>query len=474
MLAAMPDERGPDPAAGALPYADADGSSTTGPKRQLSILDGVAVIIGIVVGTGFYETLGLIALGVGSLAGLIGIWVLGGVVSLIGALCYAELATTYPREGGEYVFLRRAYGRPVGFLFAWTGFWIIRPGSIGAMAFVFARYAQRLLPLGDGPAAWGFGFYAVSSVVLLTAVNALGVRSGKWTQNLLTAAKLLGLLAVFTAALLLLPANPAPADGPAPVQNGAFYLAVILVLWAYGGWNDMSYVAAEVRDFRRNIWRALILGTAAIVVIYLVGNLAFVRVLGFEDMRQSAAVPADVLRLRFSRGGEAFISLLICVSCLGAINGMIFTGARIYYALGTDHPLFHWVGHWDPRADAPVRSLLLQGLVTVALMLAMGRDEQAFKRLVMFTGPGFWLFLLLTAISLPVLRFRDPGADRPVRVPGYPLIPLLFIAACAFMLYASASYEWGNRRSESWWTIAVLAAGVVAAWIDHCRSLKRY
>src|SRR5688572_28643518 len=189
MLAAMPDERGPGPVAGVSPYANA--SSPTGPKRQLSVLDGVAVIIGIVVGTGIYESVDDIARGASSLWGLVALWVLGGAVSLIGAMCYAELATAYPRDGGEYVFLRHAYGRPVGFLFAWTGFWIIRPGSIGAMAFVFARYAQRLLPLGDG--RWGFAAYALLAVLLLTGVNILGVRSGKWTQNLLSAAKVVGL-----------------------------------------------------------------------------------------------------------------------------------------------------------------------------------------------------------------------------------------------------------------------------------------
>src|SRR5688572_23703726 len=254
MLAAMPDERGPAPVAGVLPYANA--SSPIGPKRQLSVLDGVAVIIGIVVGTGIYESVDDIARGASSLWGLVALWVLGGAVSLIGAMCYAELATAYPRDGGEYVFLRQAYGRPVGFLFAWTGFWIIRPGSIGAMAFVFARYAQRLMPIGgEGSAGWGFGLYALLAVLVLSGVNVMGVKTGKWTQNILTAAKVVGLLAVFGVGLFLI----APRSASAPISKPStldFKLAVIFVLWAYGGWNDMSYVAAEVKDFRRNIWRA--------------------------------------------------------------------------------------------------------------------------------------------------------------------------------------------------------------------------
>ena len=380
---------------------------------------------------------------------------------LTGALCYAELAGAYPRDGGEYVFLTEAYGRRTGFLYAWAWFWVVRPGNIGAMAFVFARYANELLPLPLG--RFAFAPYALGSLAVLTAINVLGVRTGKTVQNLLTAAKVAGLLAVFAVALL---ATPPPAADAQPPPAAGIYLAVILVMWAYGGWNDMSYVAAEVRDPRRNILRALVLGTAAVVLIYLLGNVAFNRALGFGGFARSGAVAADVMRLRFGAGGARLISALVCVSCLGALNGLILTGARIYYAVGHDHPLYAWLGKWDERRQAPARSLWLQAAATLALVAGLGLNRDAFERLVVFTAPLFWGFLLLVGAALFVLRRRDGGAERPYRVAGYPLTPAVFCLSSLFMLYASARYAWSNRAAEGLWMLGILAAGLIASFFS--------
>jgi amino acid transporter len=387
-------------------------------------------------------------------------------MALVGALCYAELAAAYPRDGGEYVFLTQAFGRRVGFLYAWAWFWVVRPGNLGAMAYVFARYANALvpLPLGD----YAFAPWAVGSLVLLTVVNVLGVRTGKTVQNLLTAAKVVGLIAVFAVALLAAPA-PAPTTITGPTSGGV-YLASILIMWVYGGWNDVSYVAAEVRDPRRNLLRALVLGTAAVVVIYVVGNVAFIRALGLEAFARSDAVAADVMRPRFGGAGARFISALVCVSCLGALNGMILTGARIYYAVGNDHPLYAWLGRWDARRDTPARSLWLQGLATLALVIGLGLSRDAFQRLVVFTEAVFWSFLVLVGVSLFVLRVRDPDTPRPYRVAGYPLTPAVFTAACGFMVYASARYAWDNRTREALWAVALTGAGVVASFVSTRRT----
>lgn len=431
------------------------------PRPQLSLFDTTCIIVGIIIGAGFFETPPQIAAAAASPALLLALWAAGGAVALVGALCYAELAGMYPQDGGEYVFITRAYGRRMGFLYAWAWFWVVRPGNIGAMAYVFARYANELVPLPLG--VYAFAPYAGGALVVLTVVNVWGVRAGKSVQNLLTAAKVVGLLAIFAVGLVAAPPHTSATQSAAAPTARGIYLAMILVMWAYGGWNDMSYVAAEVRDPRRNILRALVLGTAAVVVIYIVGNITFIRALGFDGFSQSGAVAADVMRLRFGGGGARFISAVVCVSCLGALNGMILTGARIYYAVGNDHALYRWLGKWDDRRGTPAQSLWLQAAATLALVVGLGLSRDAFERLVVFSAPLFWGFLLLAGASLFVLRHRDPAAERPYRVAAYPLTPALFCLSSLFMLYASVRYAWSNRAAEALWTLGLLGAGGLLA-----------
>lgn len=444
-----------------MPDPDANSSA---PRRHLTLLDSTSIIIGIIIGAGIYETTPLIAANVTGPWMLLGAWLLGGAASLIGAMCYAELTTAYPREGGDYVFVTQAYGPRAGFLLAWCWFWIVRPGSIGAMAFIFARYAAQLRPLGLG--STDLLIYACLSVVALTILNIFGLRSGARTQNLLTLIKTLGLLAIFAIGITADP-PPATAAVPAPALSAepSFSLAMIFVLFTYGGWNDISYVAAEVRDPRRNLLRALVIGTVAVTLIYILVNLAFLRALGFEGIARSEALAADAMTRGWGRGGSTFISALICASALGAINGMLLTGGRIYYALGQDHRLFAWLGHWNPRLGTPVRSLIVQSVVTVALVAGFGAYEEGFGRMVVFTTPVFWFFLLLVGISIFILRRRAaaPGLSQtapPYRVPLYPLTPLLFIATCLFMLYASIDYAATQPHPEAMWTIVTIVAGL--------------
>ena len=438
------------------------------PRRRLTLLDASSIAVGIIIGSGFFVAVPDVARGAGGAGWTLTAWALGGIVSLLGALCYAELATAYPRDGGDYVFLTRAFGPRTGFLFAWAGFWILRPGNVGAMAFVFARYAQELVPLKPGAlAAAGPFAFAAAAVVVLTLANVLGLRTGKWTQNLLTAAKVLGLLAVCAAGLLLVtPERAASAARPASPSATGFAQAMILVLFAYGGWSDTAYVGAEVRDPRRNILRALLLGMLVVAAIYLLGNLAFLRGLGYEGVANSKAVAADLLRRLggdWGARGAAAVSLLICVSCLGAINGMVLTGARIFYAVGADHPAYRWLGRWDESRGTPARALAAQALVTLAWVAGFGLYENGFERLVLFTAPLFWLFLLLAGLSLYVLRGREPDVPRPYRVAGYPLTPALFCLSSGYMLYASLNYAVREGRTGGLWAAGLMAAGFLAS-----------
>ncbi len=440
------------------------------PTRQLTLLDSTSIIVGIIIGSTIYKSAPTIAAAVPNAAWLVGVWTLGGALSLVGALCYAELATMYPQEGGDYVYLTRALGRWLGFLFAWAQFWVVRPGSIGALAYVFADYAKQLFPLGKGGRA--ALVYAAGSILILTGVNILGVREGKWTQNLLTAAKVAALVALVAAGFLLSPA--AAAAVPVAPARFDYRFAMILVLYAYGGWNEMAYVGAEVRRPEKNILRALVLGTSAVAVIYVLVNLAMLHALGLSGMRSSPVVAADVLQRAIGPTGDKLISLLICISALGAINGMIFTGARIYYAMGSEHRLFAWLGRWSPRWQTPVRSLAVQAAVTLALILGFGQRAGGFESMVKFTTPVFWIFFFLVGLTLPVLRFRQPDMPRPFRVPLYPWLPAVFCLSSLFMLYSSLSYAIENGTYEALWSVGLLLVGVLlAAWESSSKAAEK-
>lgn len=438
------------------------------PRRQLTLFDSTSIIVGIIIGSGMYRTAPVIAQNVPSGAALLGVWLVGGAFALLGSLCYAELATALPEEGGDYRFLTRAYGRPVGFLFAWCELWMVRPGSIGSLAFIFADYANQIVPLGPRAAV----LYAAGSVVLLSALNVLGVVTGKWTQNILTLAKLAGLVAVVAVGFGYSSAsNVATEAGLAEgrlASSASLATAMIYILYAYGGWNDMAYVSAEVRDPNRNIVRALLLGTAAVTAIYVLVNAAFLHALGFAGVRQASAVAADVVRLAAGDWGARAVSVLVAVSALGTINGMLFTGARIYYALGTEHRLFRRLGVWHAGFDSPAASLVAQGAITLALVLAFGLSagagRDAFERMVNYALPAFWFFLLLVGLAVIRLRWREPALARPYRTLGYPLTPLLFCCGAGFMLYASASYAYKNLSIEMIWAVGLAMVGVLLGW----------
>lgn len=455
--------------------------SSNAPTRQLTLFDSICIIAGIVIGAGIYETTPNIAANAATPTGLLLVWVVGGAISLIGALCYAELATAYPKDGGDFIYLSRAYGPRAGFLFAWTEYWMVRPGTVGMMAFVFARFANELFPLRkllsrsfENPEGASFVAYAIVAIVLLTLTNALGVRSGKWTQNALTVAKFLGLLAVFFVGMLFVPAAAPQQLTAATPASSNYQLALILVLFAYGGWNDLAYVAAEVRDPNRNLFRALALGVVAVTTIYILVNIAFLKGLGLPFLSDLAkgetagrTVATELLHRSpaGSYGGKA-ISLLICFSCLGAINGTLLAGSRIYYAAGTEHQLVSWLGSWSGKFDAPVRALLLQGAMAMFWTILFG-NEQGFVRLLIFTAPVFWFFAFMVAISVMILREKDRKTPRQHEVILYPWLPILFSLACAFMLVSSVTYalsQW-HQEDGSWALEPKAALGVIAAGI---------
>ncbi len=348
------------------------------PTPRLGLFDAVCIMVGTVVGAGIYESPAAVAANVSGPIALLLVWTAGGLLALLGALCYAELATAYPRAGGDYVYLTHAYGARVGFLYGWADLLVVRTGSIAAMAFVFSDYVARVLPFGTAAPV----VYAAVLVATLTAVNMIGVRQGAWAQNTLTAAKVAGLLVIAGVALMA-PAPISLARTTAP--GGSIALALVFVLWTYGGWNEHAYVAAEMRSPQTNIPRSLLLGTAAITLVYLAANGAFVYALGFERLRASSAVAAEILAGTLGVHSALVVALLVALSASGAVNGHILTGGRIGYALGQDHAALARVGRWSGRFGMSARALAVQGLVTIALIVAFG-SRDGFETLVKIYG----------------------------------------------------------------------------------------
>ena len=425
------------------------------PKKELSLFDSTCIIVGIIIGAGIYNLAPDIAKGVGSGWGVFVIWAVGGLLSLFGALGYAELATAYPKEGGDYVYLNRAYGKWAGYLFGWGQLAIIRPGDIAIMAFAFATYARTIFdPLKAYP-GYSERTFAAAAVIILTGIHILGVREGKWTQNILTTVKALGLLAIFGVALFSRPATPVvitEAGWQPPLS-----LALVFVLFCYGGWNEMAYVAAEVKNHRKNIVRALVLGAVAVTVLYLLVNGAFLYSLGYSGLSGSKAVAADTIKTAFPDIGSKLISALVCISALGAVSGLIFTGARISYALGAEHSVFRLLGKWNSHTGTPAWALATQGLIAIGLIAAFGSIIET----IIYTAAPVYAFYLATSLAVIVLRRKEPNVERPYRVTGYPFTTIVFCAICAFQIYSTITYVWGNQPKSLVVLEAVLLLGMV-------------
>lgn len=406
------------------------------PPRTLTLGDAVAMIVGIVVGVGIFRAPSIVAGSVANTGMFFALWIAGGLISLVGALCYAELGSAYPNAGGEYFFLRRAYGGSLAFLFAWARMTVIQTGAIAAIAFVIGDYASQLWPLGDKSSA----IYAAVAIALITGLNIIGTTQGKWLQNALTAVLVLSMLGVVTAGL-----TAAPATVPAPVAAATGVplfseLALIFILLTYGGWNEAAYLTGEMRDAKRGIVRALIIGIVIITALYLLINLAYFNALGLAGIRASKAVATDLMRVTWGGAGATVLGVAVVTAALSTLNATVFTGARTNFALGRDFGLLRFMGHWNKRSDSPVPALLVQGAIAMLLVLLASYTPDGFKTLVAYTAPAFWLFFLLTGESLFVLRGQTPVNVDPFRVPLFPWTPLLFCAMCGYMLYSSVSY----------------------------------
>ncbi len=440
------------------------------PRPVLSVFDAVMITVGIVIGAGIFKTPSMVAGVTGAVDWMLVAWVLGGVLSLVGALCYAELASSFPSAGGDYHFLSRAYGKDLSFFFAWARVAVITTGSIALLAFVFGDYMSRVLSLGPNSSA----IYAALTVIVLTAINLLGLRESARAQNILTILEVSGLVLVAIAGLIAVapataPAVPAAAAASPNAIPPMFGLAMVFVLLTYGGWNEAAYISAEVKGGPRAIVRTLVLSILVITAVYVAFVLAVLNGLGLEGMKNSKAVGADVMQAAFGPFGAQLIGVIVGVATLTSINATMIVGARTNYALGRDWPLLAFIGQWHGTRHVPVVAFVVQGAIALALVAFGALQKDGFSAMVEFTAPVFWFFFLLTGVGLFVLRFREPHVARPFKVPLYPILPLVFVITCGYLFYSSVTYAQSQQAVHI--TFWVMGFGAVA-WVL-MRMLKR-
>jgi amino acid transporter len=413
--------------------------SDAGPGRHLPVFHALLITLGMVITTDILKTAPTVALNVGPQYFYL-VWVLGGVASMIGALCFAEMATAFPHPGGDYHFLRTAYGERMGFLFAWSRFSVMHTGWIALSAFMFADYVDAVVPLGQ----YGSGLFAGAVIAALVLLNLTGKHVGFITQTLLVGLLALGFLSIASAGVFLAWQGiepPAPSVPPIAQDTGmaGFSAAMIFVFLAFGGWSDAATLSAEVRDGRRGIFNAMLGALSVLMAIYLGLNWAFVEGLGFAGLAASNAPAVELLNRAFGAPGVMLILLMVGIAAIATINSALLVGARTTYAAARDVPQLRSFGAWDDRHGVPRKALLAEGAVALLLVLFGSFTQSGFNTMVEYLTPVYWLFLSLSSVALIILRGRFPEVARPVKVPLYPLLPLLFFGLCLYMLYSSVT-----------------------------------
>ena len=428
--------------------------------RLLHPFSAVALIVGIVIGAGIFKTPSLVAALSGDAGWALVLWVTGALISIVGALCYAELCTAYPNAGGDYHFLHRAFGRNISFIYGWSRAMIINTGSIALLAFVFGDYISTLVSLGS----YSSVIWALLVVVFLTAVNLAGIHASSRMQTWLTVTEIVGLLAVVLAGFWVdAPASGAVqwfAQAPAPTQWG---LCLVFVLLTFGGWNEAAYISAELKGGPRTMVWVILASMLTLTVIYLLVNTALLLGLGLSGLSQSKTAASDLLGFAFGPWAQKALGLFVAIAALTSINATMFVGARTNFAVGNDWNALRKLGQWQLDIGSPKQALLLQALISIGLIALATQEVDGFSAMVEFTAPVFWGFLFLVGLALIWLRQTDKHTSRPFKVPLYPVLPLIFCAACAWLTYSSITYAISQNAIHV--SMGLIASGVFALLI---------
>ena len=443
----------------------------SGPREfvhAIGIARATAMVVGTIIGASIFVQPSLVSGAVPSTGGVLLVWAVSGFLTLIGALVCAELASAFPRTGGVYVFLRETYSPAVAYLWGWAMFWVMHSGIIAAIATVFARYVGQFVAMGD----LGTRLTGAGAILVLSAVNYVGVRHGSALQTFFTAIKLVAIAAIVVLGVVFVTthgvptANPVTSDqSPVTSRVGPFIKATMAGLFAYGGWHMVTYAAEETKDAARTIPRALFIGTAIVTVAYIAVNAAYLAVLPISTVTTSPRVAADFADAVIGSGGGSALSALVICSTLGAMTGIILAGPRVYLAMAQDGVVFKWVGSVHPRYRTPHVAIVLQGVWSAVLVLT-GSYRVLFTRVV-YTE---WIFFALMAAGLFVLR-RRPGYAPAYRVWGYPILPAIFVVSSA----AIVVHQVATEPAESLVGLALVAAGlpVYLLWTRRRTQLNR-
>jgi amino acid transporter len=449
-------------------------------RRDLGLWGAVAIVIGTVIGSGIFLVPKRAILKVGDTPELFFVWVFGGLLSMAGALTYAELAAALPESGGEYAFLREAYGRPWAFVYGWTQMWVAKSGSVATLATGFylamANFVPGLkaavytiqAPIGPnwGPLEITVGqLMSIVLILALACLNYVGVKVGGGVQVGVTAAKVALIGGVTLIGLTWSGgsvANLSTEIAPNPGGIAGFFAALVGVLWAYDGWNNVSMVSAEIKQPERNLPRALILGTLAVMVIYLLANAAYFYVLSAAEVAKADIVPAEAMRKIFGDPGARAVSFVAMVSIFAALNGSILTGARVPYAMAKDGLFFQKIAEVNPRFSTPGPSIFLLSIWSCILLLS-GRYDELYTCVVFAS----WILYGMATASVFVLRKKRPDLARPYRTLGYPIVPLAFVAVSFLLLY----FTFRDSPRESLLGIALIVLGI--PFYFHWNRLKR-
>lgn len=428
-----------------------------------------------VIGAGIFKTTPLAAANLASGSQLMLAWAIGGGLSLVGAFCFAEMAAAFPDTGGDYFFLRKAYGAWVGYLFAWSRFAVIHTGSMAMLAFVFGDYLGRIVHFGPYDSV----VFATLIIVALTLINLAGIQFGIGTQVTLMMIVLLGLLSVGAAGLWLwwldLPeTSPGATQTAVPLTmygtpSTHLGVAMVFVFLAYGGWSDAATLSAEMRDAKHGITRALLIGMSLVTALYLLVNWAFLRGLGLQGLAHSDAPAADLMLLAFGKPGQYLIVAVVAVTSITVMNAIMIAGARTTYAAARDTGALRSLAQWHDVRGTPYAAIIAIGSFALLLVGFGTYTRGGFETMVDYLSPVYWLFLMLSALAVIVLRRRFPHVARPFRVPWYPLLPVIFAVSSAYVLYSSLIYV----KIGALVGVAVLLVGAVLLVPLQWRSRRR-
>jgi APA family basic amino acid/polyamine antiporter len=421
-------------------------------RQALSRFDLTMIAIGSTIGSGIFLTPSVIAQQLEAPWLILGVWVLGGLTTIAGALTFAELGGMMPQAGGVYVYLSRAYGSLWGFLYGWAYLLVVNTGGVAALSIAFATYAGTFVSLDAG----GTVALAIVGLALLTVLNILGVKIGGVFSDVFTVLKLAGIAALVALGLgwgSAARTDFSPASFAFPENTGgALALAMVGVLWSYGGWQHASFAAGEARDPRRTVPVAMVAGALVVTLVYMLTNVAYMLLLTPHEIAASPRVAADAVGAVIGPSGSAMIALVIFISTFGTAGIYTLTAPRIYFAMASDGVFLRSVARVHPRFRTPARAILIQSLWAMMLILFWG----TFSELISYVVFTDWIFFGLTAASVLVLRRREPGAVRPYRTLGYPVTPLVFVAVAAWFV-AHTLVEQPRQAAAG---LAFLALGV--------------